>query len=193
MTWNKLDSSPGIRELHSTAFYNNSMIISGGRNFDSVLMDIWILTSSENGDVPIKWKSITNTSLQLNIPRCAHTAVVLRDRMYIFGGFTGEGISGDMCCVDLPILFSDIADIHDVVSTPASSIQPDRTLWNNIALAIEIPSRFGHSMCNAPSWINSTQNGGTTVPIPDGEPLLIFGGIDAHLDYNDLWAVWPLN
>lgn len=208
VTWTNLEvtnssQTPTAREMHSTAFYQNSMIICGGRNADAVLSDVWVLESDSSPSctssptspgaplaplAPFRWRQVHQNEYMLQVPRCAHTSAVVNGNIYIFGGFTGQGISGDVSYLPASCLLE--------IPSPPPGTRPAST-WRDVIADGEIPGRFGHAMSLAPSWLKevsclteSNQSVDTSTSAVHG--FIVFCGIDAFLDYNDLWLVQPL-
>jgi hypothetical protein len=211
--------SPCPREMFSASILphlpsNSSLVISGGRTVDSILSDVWILSGTHpaNGkisgseenveadpqsdqtpplldqEVLFQWKQLS--CYELPHPRCAHTSAIvpifsptqeLQENespppplfnLILYGGFTGQGISDDLIqCIFDP-------------SYPSTSP------WQPVVSSQNIPGRFGHVMCLPPSWIraNSKKQQPTEV-IGRSRKILLYGGIDAEQDYNDLWLI----
>jgi hypothetical protein len=111
--------------------------------------------------------------MELPHPRCAHTAVVVPGRegaVLVYGGFTGLGISEDVIYVQFDL---------------SSSSRSSGNRWRVVEPSASIGGRFGHSMVGTCSGMQ-VQRGGMPEAV---EGVLIFGGIDAEQDYNDLWCL----
>jgi hypothetical protein len=198
---------------------NPALVISGGRTVDSILSDVWILSGrsldekvsateptadpqtsptettslhplSPPQEVIFQWQQMT--SYELPHPRCAHTSALipipseLPDdpplyQLLLYGGFTGQGISDD---------------IIQCVFSPSPSSCSSIT-WHPIIPSHNIPGRFGHVMCLPPPWLrpNSKKPNKSSGAVPAatsgavGRTILLYGGIDAEQDYNDLWLI----
>lgn len=204
VTWKRLEGlSPCPREMFSASVLHispqdSALIISGGKTIDSILSDVWILRgtnvssskiSSDGSDessseVSLQWQQLV--SLELPHPRCAHASVILPlsqpsqeiqdesnialSSLVLFGGFTGQGISDDIIQHD--ICLSD---------SPTSS-------WQPIISSQTIPGRFGHVICVPPPWMRAKKQAKSATGLEtSGRNILLYGGVDAEQDYNDLW------
>lgn len=186
VTWQRLSPSsthpsPCPREMFSAVTVDwdsggSALVIAGGRSMDAVLSDVWALhpSSPEAQDTcPFTWRRLS--AIELPHPRCAHTAAIMPGReggVLIYGGFTGLGISEDIIAVQL-----DLSSEYD------SSSGDNK--WRVLEPSLAIGGRFGHSMTGSCSGL-LVERGGAAEAV---EGVLIFGGIDAEMDYNDLWAL----
>jgi hypothetical protein len=143
-------------------------------------------------EIVFQWQQMP--SYELPHPRCAHTSALLPIpselpddpplyHLILYGGFTGQGISDDLIqCVFSP------------TTSPSSSIS-----WQPIVPSHTIPGRFGHAMCLPPLWLrpnakktnktSATAAASVAVASPPPRNILLYGGIDAEQDYNDLWLI----
>lgn len=187
--------------VYSNSSTSSSLVIVGGRTIDSILSDVWILNgravvqnSNEEStetklepEVIFEWQQLLQ--YELPHPRCAHTSWILSSgqsseignndnnnndnnfEMIIFGGFTGQGISDDIIRCVLNSNFT------------ISSSSPS---WIPLETSQTIPGRFGHVMCQSPSWMIPKKQQKSVFP---HLTVLLYGGIDAEQDYNDLWMI----
>lgn len=192
---------------------NSSLVITGGRTVDSILSDVWILSGTHQhqvegkiaGDSEEKVEADQTTSLppladqevtfqwqqlpcyELPHPRCAHTSAFIPIpsptqeleenpsslfNLVLYGGFTGQGISDDLIqCVFDPL-------------------NPSTNSWQPVMSSQNIPGRFGHVMCLPPSWIRANSKKQQPTEVTErSRRILLYGGIDADQDYNDIWLI----
>lgn len=104
--WEKIDEDnfeePCPRESHSTVLYKNQLIVYGGMNGKKRLNDIWMLDLNT-----FTWIKI-NTIGTNPLARSMHTATIVDNEMYIFGGFVHERSKSWKCtssiqCLDLEL------------------------------------------------------------------------------------------
>jgi len=186
VTWKLLTPSvstpcPPCREMFSASVVplnasssRTGLLIAGGRNAETVLADTWILEPHNGDDIgcdecPLNWRKLS--SMALPHPRCAHSASVVSAPpvLVLYGGFTGQGISEDV--IISPLDFDDDSTQH---------------MWKLVQPSSTIGGRFAHCMCPAPQWLLGSA-AGSGIECTNG--VLIFGGIDATQDYNDMWLL----
>lgn len=170
LRWEKLSSggeAPEARELHCALLQSDSTIcFAGGRNFDGkVCTDMAIL------DVE-SWTWQLVPMCEWN--RCSLAAGVIDGELISFGGWDGGRICGDCC------RYSDEEESWIQVTLGECN---DGEQATEPAVS-EVPERFGHcgatvTMQEPPQAIAKTQSQG----------LLIFGGMNAQSDLNDLVLV----
>mmetsp|Transcript_40777 Transcript_40777/g.77851 ORF Transcript_40777/g.77851 Transcript_40777/m.77851 type:complete len:613 (+) Transcript_40777:1-1839(+) len=87
---NSFDSLP--RHDHSAVVYNHTMFVYGGRS-PAALGDFWAYTFSSN-----TWRPMPVSEGMMG--RFGHSAEVLGDHMYVYGGYVGQeaGLTGDIWC-----------------------------------------------------------------------------------------------
>ncbi|XP_070493878.1 host cell factor 2-like [Chironomus tepperi] len=102
--WEKIKQQnfeePCGRESHSTVLYKNKLIIYGGMNGKKRLNDLWMLDLNT-----YTWIKL-NTTGTIPLARSMHTATLVHNEMYIFGGFIHERSKSWKCtssiqCLDL--------------------------------------------------------------------------------------------
>jgi len=138
--WKKIESSgrqPEPRSHHTTIVYGNRIILFGGFKSSSIRFnDVWILDTTTDewsqphigvtetkpdGEVVFKrnWPEVPS-------PRGAHSACLVGNQMYIFGGYGGTGFAR--------------RDFNDV-----TALDLDTWEWRPIECTGEIPDpRSGH-------------------------------------------------
>jgi dynein heavy chain len=138
--WSKVESSgrqPEARSNHSTILYNKKIILFGGFKSSSIRYnDLWILDTATDewsqphigvtetkpdGEVVFKrsWPEVP-------APRGAHSATLVGNQMYIFGGYGGSGFAR--------------RDFNDI-----TALDLDTWEWRPIECTGEIPEpRSGH-------------------------------------------------
>lgn len=206
------NDNPGCREMHSTSSFNGSMVITGGRNSEgTILSDVWILSirpndiiekeeldiektceENKNNDntntlFPLKW--IKRNDWTLSSSRCAHGAAIINNKLCVYGGFTGEGVAGDLST-------KVISDLPSSVSNWISETSKDST-----------GPRFGFALCQVSNIEMLTHKGtkktsaksiakngdiGTPIVKNGSAGLLVFGGVSAEADYGDVWLFNPI-
>lgn len=179
--WEKMEccgERPEPRELHCAALISSTSIcFSGGRNFDgNICTDMALLdcTTWEWQLIPIcEWN------------RCSHAAGKIDDCLVSFGGFDGGAIRNDCWVYD---------DNHEswlrvnAVATDAEMIRDDKR-ESQIECPETSPSsssvseRFGHAGCTI--VLNAASTTARQKKAPK-QALLIFGGMNASSDLNDL-------
>jgi len=91
-TWTVLTvtgTPPSIRFCHKAVIYNHHMYIFGGNNSKQVLNDIYYINLKP--DQAHEWKTVEYKEGELSPkPRQNHTAVVIGDEMYVFGGYDSK-------------------------------------------------------------------------------------------------------
>ncbi|KAF1316437.1 Rna polymerase ispecific transcription initiation factor, partial [Globisporangium splendens] len=180
LRWEKVECSgeiPEPRELHCAALVSpTSVCFSGGRNGDgNICTDMAIL------DVTTwEWQLILICEWNC----CSHVAAQLNGSLVSFGGFDGRAIRDDCWVYD---------DDHESwLRASVNTSQPDtkckesqadcpETLPASSVSALE---RFGHAGC---SIILPSAGTGKV----DTQALLIFGGMNASSDLNDLVLIAP--
>jgi hypothetical protein len=212
VTWKTLppgSPSPCAREMFSACVvpkhYSPSpspspaescLVISGGRSIESVLSDVWILepaptaeASLSSSSPPFMWRQLSH--LELPHPRCAHSGSILpplllhSPAMLLFGGFTGLGISEDII----------VCELSAESLAPVSSLLAETVSWRVVQPAsdpdgLSITARFGHSMCPMPSSCSPVPGDALSEEtVTPCRGVLVFGGIDAERDYNDMWIL----
>lgn len=147
--------------------------------------------SSAGARHPLAWTRVP--ALELPHPRCAHTSVVSAGDLVLFGGFTGQGISEDL------IIARNVSEILTISSSSEDSSnysekelsatellsQPCSDHWLCLDTSRNIDGRFAHAMANVSLSVvkkEETDKGG----------ILIFGGINATQDFNDMWLLSAL-
>lgn len=100
--WKKIEESnfeaPCPRESHSTVLYKNQLIIYGGMDGQKRLNDTWMLDLNT-----FAWKKlITNGTIAL--ARSMHTATLVDNEMYIFGGFVHDRLKTWKCTSSMQCL-----------------------------------------------------------------------------------------
>lgn len=158
---------PPAREMHASVVQGNTLYILGGRTSNGeLLQDVWSceLQAADDGDgVSVQWRRRPEMSLPL--PMCAAQAAAGSDGSIILvGGFTTNGINNTV-----------------YVATTCNSG------WREVSIAdtsadTSLRGRFGHSVCQAPSWLISPS--GSSV-----RGVVLFGGVDAERDYGDCWII----
>lgn len=84
--------------------------------------------------------------------------------MCIFGGFTSDGIAGDLIVASLSIQPEILGNLN---------IRQWDTFDN---LLIDGSGRFGMCICTAPLWLKKEAAG-----------FCLFGGVSAENDFGDVW------
>ncbi|KAL7025886.1 hypothetical protein ACKWTF_013679 [Chironomus riparius] len=102
--WEKIKEQnfeePCPRESHTSILYKNQLIVYGGMNGKRRLNDIWMLDLDS-----FSWIKLTTTGT-IPLARSMHTATLVDNEMYIFGGFVHEKSKSWKCtssiqCLDL--------------------------------------------------------------------------------------------
>lgn len=158
-------------------------------------------TNNTEFEVVFEWQQLL--SYELPHPRCAHTSWIfstqqstlntneiegrsisdnLNFEMVIFGGFTGQGISDDI----IYSRFNSNITSSSSNTTSSSSYSSPSSRWIPLETSQTIPGRFGHVICQSPSWIIPKKQ---QKSISANSTILLYGGIDAEQDYNDLWMI----
>lgn len=80
-----IDQEPEPRYMHSAVVYKNLMVIHGGISCrdGSILSDTWSFDFIDG-----KWKNVNFNQKNIIVPRFGHTAVMVKQFMFIFGGLT---------------------------------------------------------------------------------------------------------
>ncbi|ETK95256.1 hypothetical protein F441_01835 [Phytophthora nicotianae CJ01A1] len=150
---------PEARELHYALHLSETRVcFAGGRNFDGkVCTDMATL-------------DLSNWTWQL-VPicewnRCSLAAGVVNNELIAFGGWDGRRICGDCC------RYSDDEGSWIPVTVGSKEAEPSSS---------EVPERFGH--CSTTVWI---QEPSKTTEKSRRQGLLVFGGMNAESDLNDL-------
>jgi hypothetical protein len=131
---------------------------------------------------PIAWTRVHD--LELPHPRCAHTAVVSSGDLILFGGFTGQGISEDLIIArDVASIISNSSPEVNVKSSEKELLsQPISAHWVCLETSRAIDGRFAHSMATISLSLAKKEE-------TDKSGILIFGGINATQDFNDVWLL----
>ncbi|KAL4158614.1 hypothetical protein PRNP1_004390 [Phytophthora ramorum] len=167
LRWEKLSPSgeiPESRELHCALVQSdNTICFAGGRNFDGkVCTDMALLNVST-------WTWQLVPICEWN--RCSLAAGVVGGDLISFGGWDGGRICGDCCRYSddeeswLPVPIVKYTDEKEPADPSLS----------------EIPERFGHCGSTVTMQLSSSGGGKT-----EREGLLIFGGMNAECDLDDL-------
>mgnify|MGYP003385945907 FL=1 len=146
---------------------------------------------------PLAWTRVH--ALELPHPRCAHSAVVSAGDFILFGGFTGQGISEDLIIardvkeIILPSSSSSVssdAAPSTVIPNDEKELSPSELLsqpisahWMCLETSRAIDGRFAHSM--ATISLNLVKKDESA----DKTGIVIFGGINATQDFNDMWVL----
>lgn len=132
-TWSKVIPSangpedlPPPRWRHSAVLHGKKIVIFGGFSAEKRMNDLWIF----NTDLRV-WEQKHPQGLWEGLPQCrgAHTATLVQDKMYVFGGYGGNGYGR-----------TDFNDLHalDLVTFR----------WEEIQTEGEKPEpRSGHQSC----------------------------------------------
>ncbi|KAF4034612.1 Kelch motif [Phytophthora infestans] len=166
LRWEKCASEgelPEARELHCALLqFETSICFAGGRNLDGkVCTDMAMLNFSY-------WTWQLVPMCEWN--RCSLAADVVDGELIAFGGWDGGRICGDCC------RYSDAEESWIPVETADAKekepAEPSTT---------DIPERFGH--CGTTVWLHETSKAAEK---DRRQGLLIFGGMNAQSDLNDL-------
>uniref|UniRef100_K3X583 Uncharacterized protein n=1 Tax=Globisporangium ultimum (strain ATCC 200006 / CBS 805.95 / DAOM BR144) TaxID=431595 RepID=K3X583_GLOUD len=181
LRWEKVEclgEFPEPRELHCAALLSpTSVCFSGGRNGDgNICTDMAILdvTTWEWQLIPIcEWN------------RCSHVAAQINGILVSFGGFDGGAIRDDCWIYDDNheswLRASAIASQPDTKCREKQADRPE-TLPGSFASTLE---RFGHAGCSIVLHPEARTSKAAT------QSLLIFGGMNASSDLNDLVLIAP--
>ncbi|KAG2374913.1 hypothetical protein C9374_010287 [Naegleria lovaniensis] len=115
--WKKVEVQgvlPHKRSSHSAVIYKNHLVIFGGDKGNELLNDIWILDLAKEAE-DMRWKKIVSKNTPPK-PRYAHNAVIMNEKMILFGGYGGEYLN-DMFEFDFKTLMW--SQIHTFLSPPA--------------------------------------------------------------------------
>ena len=124
--WERIDAQnfeePCPRESHSTIFFENQnqLIVYGGMNGIKRINDVWILNLHS-----LKWTKVNTSGA---IARSMHTATLIDDKMYVFGGFTHDRYNSKEWKCTNNIQYLDLQSLK----------------WRNISVTIRPLSRAGH-------------------------------------------------
>ena len=134
---------------------------------------------------PLFWSRVD--ALELPHPRCAHTAVVSDGDLILFGGFTGQGISEDLIIAkNLAEIFaspSSTLSENETETTPSDMLsKPISAHWMCLEISRPIDGRFAHCMSAVALSIVKKEE-------TDDNGIIIFGGINATQDFNDVWIL----
>lgn len=148
-------------------------MIAGGRGLEAVLADVWVLqhlpaaSSADGGGDPFVWRHLTE--MELPHPRCAHASACVpgSSDLLVCGGFTGMGIAEDVIAARV---------------RPGDNGLEAAQGWRPVEASQPIGGRFGHCMASTCADLTTAAEGAV-------EGVLLFGGIDAVNDYNDMWAL----
>ncbi|KAG2769665.1 Dynein alpha chain, flagellar outer arm [Phytophthora cactorum] len=131
-TWSKLTSSqsddevPAPRWRHSAILFEKNIIIFGGFAAEKRMNDLWIF----NTELKV-WEQKYAQSFWEGLPQCrgAHSATLVGEKMYVFGGYGGNGFGR-----------TDFNDLH--------ALDLHSFKWQEIQSDGEKPEpRSGHQTC----------------------------------------------
>lgn len=126
--WTKLHESRDIQRFgHSLCVYkNDKFIVFGGKNSQNFLNDVIIFDFDEKSE-KVKLETRNTKNLNVPIPRYDHSAVILNDELFIFGGLAKT--TQTYCLNDL------------------WSYNITQNIWKKIVTNCKPPSaRYGHLM-----------------------------------------------
>jgi len=116
------DGVPGARTGHSAVSWRGKLILFGGNNPQHRFNDTWILDVSE--PLGVSTGKLLATWIQLNVrdnvrppSRSGHTASVVGDSLYVFGGCRFNGAYNDLWKLDLSAPEPRWEELH-VTGTP---------------------------------------------------------------------------
>ena len=208
-TWTLLTPSgtpPGARCGHSAIYdpVRDRMIVFGGHaeTFPLVRRDVWLLSL---GDTPA-WSELTPGGT-LPSARCYHGAIYdpVRDRMLVFGGYSGSVYRNDVWALSLAGV-PEWQQLAAAGTPPIPRIAPgviydpvrDRmVMFGGSAGGTGLSDVWAMSLAQAPGWTQLTPAGtppsgrGSLSAIyePARDRMLVFGGIGDGQSYDDLWAL----
>lgn len=89
---------PPPRRAHTTVFYRNFLVVFGGGNGQAALNDVWALDVSDPRR--LSWQEWKTSG---NIPhrKGYHTANLVGDKMFVFGGSDGHASFADVHILNL--------------------------------------------------------------------------------------------
>jgi hypothetical protein len=162
MTYASSLSAPCAREMHSSCVVDDQLYILGGRNHrGEFLDDVWTLRVVSSSS--LEWTKRVEMTLPLG--RCSHGASSIQIQpnypsICIYGGLTAAGAIDDKFM------------LYELSATSSST-----SSWQVLPPpSIAIAGRFGLAMCSV-----------SVVEADDA--LMIFGGVNADLDFNDVYLI----
>ncbi|RLN87764.1 hypothetical protein BBJ28_00016015 [Nothophytophthora sp. Chile5] len=175
LRWEKLSAvgeHPEARELHCALMQTESTVcFAGGRNHDGKVCTDMVLLDVD------RWKWQLVPMCEWN--RCSLAAGVVDGELLSFGGWDGGRICGDCW------RYRDDEESWLPVNVVATESKQAATEPSTTA-SPEIEARFGH--CGTTVTMHSSSGSGEKMPL---QALLVFGGMNAHSDLNDLVLITP--
>src|SRR5205823_3179462 len=222
-TWTELlPAHPLARYAHSAVYdsLSNRMVVFGGFNDGQTFNDVWVLTNANgNGGAP-EWVQLSPSGGPPS-PRQVHTAVYdsANNRMTIFGGYSGSVCFGDVWVLTnangteptppswiqlfpsgTPI---PVRNGHTAVYDASSNRMivfgggcGDVSVSNDVWVLTNANGIGGD-----PEWVELAPDG--TLPSPRYTPvavydpttnrMVVFGGTDFSVTFNDTWVLTNAN
>eukprot|EP00759_Apiculatamorpha_spiralis_P057122 PhF_6_TR8455/c0_g1_i2/m.13198 len=110
-------------ESHSLAGHGNRLILFGGTNGSNLSNEVWIFSLVSSAAGRRGWRK-KKCDGNIPLPRSGHSAVVLKNQMYIFGGFGSTLSSPNPILLNsVYVLDLDTYEWSAVVTTPIEAIK----------------------------------------------------------------------
>lgn len=219
------DRTPAGREMHSSVGCRNTMTITGGRNESGILRDSWSLelfgvdsgeqqqqqlTSSRFSIVGIDGLTVVASAswhrrrdLELSLGRCAHSGILIKNNLYVLGGFREDG----MICDGMTAFNNESGQNDKKVTSVSSSTGRSEIKLETMTGTESLGGRFSMAACLAPKWLignvlshvsahpaprtifSTTTTAGIEMMDSCKCGIVVFGGVTTERDYNDVWLL----
>jgi dynein heavy chain, axonemal len=124
LVWSEVDGeSPPPRSRHSCVVVKHYLVVFGGLNHRARYDDVWIHDTKKNAWHELKCGGAAEDRPS---PRAHHTATIVGNQMFVFGGYSGHGkSSNELFVLDFGTVFEEIETPDDVdIPTPATWSKP---------------------------------------------------------------------
>ena len=124
LVWSEVDGeSLPPRSRHSCVVVKHYLVVFGGLNHRARYDDVWIHDTKKNAWHELKCGGAAEDRPS---PRAHHTATIVGNQMFVFGGYSGHGkSSNELFVLDFGTVFEEIETPDDVdIPTPATWSKP---------------------------------------------------------------------
>lgn len=168
-SWKRIDiqqsnvATPSKRHCHACSIYKNHMILFGGDSGgNEILNDLWQLDlrSGKYHWTKIEYNPVQISSHNIPKPRYGHTATVIQDTLWIFGGFTRKSSkTGGMYFNDLWAYHFPSGTWRKIVTPkeekPSKRCYHSAVVFNDIYILVFGGLSMGHNLND--TWIFDTR------------------------------------